>query len=109
MKERRYPVLCAREPGGTEISEQIRQVILSKANHAISDATEALLYSAARAQIVSQLIRPALAAGKIVLCDRYADSTLAYQGYGLGLDLKALQAITQFATGGLVPDRTFFI
>ncbi len=109
MKEHGYPVLCAREPGGTEISEQIRQVILSKDNHAISDATEALLYSAARAQIVSQLIRPALAAGKIVLCDRYSDSTLAYQGYGLGLDLKALQTITLFATGGLEPDRTFYI
>ncbi len=109
LKERGYPVLCAREPGGTVISEQIRQVILSKENHSISDATEALLYSAARAQIVSELIRPALDAGKIVLCDRYADSTLAYQGYGLGLDLAALRAITRFATGGLVPDRTFYI
>ncbi len=109
MKERGYPVLCAREPGGTEISEQIRPVILSKENHAIADTTEALLYSAARAQIVSQFIRPALTAGKIVLCDRYADSTLAYQGYGLGLDLQALRTITRFATGGLVPDRTFYI
>ncbi len=109
MKERGLPVLCTREPGGTEISEQIRHVILSKQNQAISDATEALLYSAARAQIVSELIRPALDAGKIVLSDRYADSTLAYQGYGLGLDLEALRSITHFATGGLVPDRTFYI
>ncbi len=109
MQECGHPVLCTREPGGTEISEQIRQVILSKRNQSISDETEALLYSAARSQIVAELIRPALDSGKIVLSDRYADSTLAYQGYGLGLNLDALRAITRFATGGLVPDRTFFI
>ena len=103
------PVLCTREPGGTPISEQIREVILSKDNHAIRDETEALLYSAARAQIVAELVRPALAEGKTVLCDRYADSTLAYQGYGLGLDLDALRVITRFDTGGLVPDLTFYI
>ncbi|MBI3742208.1 MAG: dTMP kinase, partial [Chloroflexi bacterium] len=89
-------------------SEQIRHVILSTKNHSIRDETEALLYSAARAQIVAEVIRPALAAGKIVLCDRYADSTLAYQGYGLGLDLNALRAITRFATGNLAPDLTFY-
>lgn len=109
LKERGYQVLCTREPGGTTISEQIREVILSNDNHSIRDETEALLYSAARAQIVGEVIRPALAEGKIVLCDRYADSTLAYQGYGLGLDLEALRAITRFATGGLVPDLTFYI
>ena len=109
LKDRHYPVLCTREPGGTGISEQIRRVILSKENHAIADVTEALLFSAARAQIVAELIRPALAEGKIVISDRYADSTLAYQGYGLGLDLEALRAITHFATGGLTPDLTFFI
>jgi dTMP kinase len=70
---------------------------------------EVLLFSAARAQIVAELIRPALAAGKIVVCDRFADSTMAYQGYGLGLDLDALRAITRFATGGLVPDLTFYV
>ncbi len=102
-------VLLTREPGGTAISEQIREVILSKRNLTMHSATEALLFSAARAQIVAELIRPALAAGKIVVCDRYADSTLAYQGYGLGLDLEALRAITQFATGGLVPDLTFYV
>ncbi len=109
LEERGIAVVCTREPGGTRISEQIRQVILSKENNEISDPTEALLYSAARAQIVAELIRPALAAGTTVLCDRYADSTLAYQGYGLGLDLDALRVITRFATGGLVPDLTFFI
>lgn len=104
-----YAVLFTREPGGTPISEQIREVILSKRNWAMQNETEALLFSAARAQIVAELIRPALAAGKIVVCDRYADSTLAYQGYGLGLDLDALRAITRFATGGLVPDLTFYV
>ena len=103
------PVLLTREPGGTVISEQIRDVVLSTRNQSIQHETEALLFSAARAQIVAELIRPALAAGKIVVCDRYADSTLAYQGYGLGLDLDALRAITRFATGGLVPDVTFYI
>ncbi len=109
LQARGFKVLVTREPGGTEISEQIRQVILSHHNRSITHATEALLFSAARAQIVAQLIRPALAEGKIVLCDRYADSTLAYQGYGLGLDLDALRAITRFATGGLVPDLTFYL
>ncbi len=109
LGSRGMTVLHTREPGGTAIGEQIREVILTTRNQSIGDATEALLYSAARAQIVTELIRPALAAGKIVVCDRYADSTMAYQGYGLGLDLQALRVITQFATGGLVPDLTFYV
>jgi dTMP kinase len=109
LKARGQEVLFTREPGGTVISEQIREVILSTRNQAIRHETEALLFSAARAQIVAELIRPALTAGKIVVCDRYADSTMAYQGYGLGLDLDALRAITRFATGGLAPDLTFYI
>lgn len=109
LQARGYPVIYTREPGGTEISEQIREVILSTRNLAMQNETEVLLFSAARAQIVAELIRPALAAGKIVVCDRYSDSTLAYQGYGLGLDLEALRAITKFATRGLVPDLTFYI
>ena len=109
LQARGYPVLYTREPGGTEISEQIRQVILSARNKAMQSEAEVLLFSAARAQIVAELIRPALAGGKIVICDRYADSTMAYQGYGLGLDLDALRAITRFATGGLVPERTFYV
>ncbi len=109
LKDQGYPVVCTREPGGTPISEQIRQIILSKDNHVIADVTEALLFSAARAQIVAELIRPALAEGKIVISDRYADSTLAYQGYGLGLDLDALHSLTRLATGGLVPDLTLYI
>jgi dTMP kinase len=109
LKGRGYSVLCAREPGGTPIGEQIRAIILSRDNRSMGDEAEVLLFSAARAQIVAQVIRPALASGAIVLCDRYADSTLAYQGYGLGLDLDALRTITHFATGGLVPDLTFYI
>jgi len=104
-----YPVIYTREPGGTAISEQIRDVILTTRNRAMQSETEVLLFSAARAQIVAELIRPALAAGKIVICDRYADSTIAYQGYGLGLDLAALRAITRLATGGLIPDLTFYV
>ncbi len=109
LQARGYSVIYTREPGGTEISEQIRQVILSPRNKAMQREAEVLLFSAARAQIVAELIRPALAAGKLVICDRYADSTMAYQGYGLGLDLAGLRAITRFATGGLVPDLTFYV
>lgn len=109
LTRRGYPVVHTREPGGTVISEQIREVVLTTKNQGMRHETEALLFSAARAQIVAELIRPALQAGKIVICDRYADSTLAYQGYGLGLDLDALRAITRFATQGLVPDFTFYV
>ncbi|MEW5718723.1 MAG: dTMP kinase [Chloroflexota bacterium] len=109
LQARGHSVIYTREPGGTGISEQIRQVILSPRNKAMQREAEVLLFSAARAQIVAELIRPALAAGKLVICDRYADSTMAYQGYGLGLDLEGLRAITRFATGGLVPDLTFYV
>lgn len=109
LQARGYAVVLTREPGGTAIGEQVREVILSSRNRAMRNETEVLLFSAARAQIVAEVIRPALAADKIVLCDRYADSTLAYQGYGLGLDLDALRAITRFATRGLMPDLTFFV
>jgi dTMP kinase len=109
LQARGYPVLYTREPGGTEISEQIREIILSTRNKSMQSETEVLLFSAARAQIVAELIRPALAAGKLIICDRYADSTYAYQGYGLGLDLEALRAITKFATRGLVPNLTFYV
>jgi len=107
--EQGLPVLLTREPGGTEIGDQIRQVLHDTANTAMLPSAEILLYSAARAQIVGQVIRPALAAGQIVVSDRYADSTLAYQGYGRCLDLADLRYITQFATGGLRPDVTFLI
>ncbi|MFN8499323.1 MAG: dTMP kinase [Anaerolineae bacterium] len=102
-------VLFTREPGGTPIADQIRHIILTPDNTAMVPQAEALLYSASRAQHVAERIRPALAAGQIVVCDRFADSTLAYQGYGLGLDLTMLRVVTQFATGGLSPDLTIYL
>jgi dTMP kinase len=104
-----HDVLLTREPGGTAIGDQIRAVLHDVANKELVATAEILLYSASRAQLVAQVIRPALAAGKIVLCDRYADSTMAYQGYGRGLDLEALKAITHFATGDLKPDLTVLL
>src|SRR3990172_4022291 len=101
-----HNVLLTREPGGTEIGEQIRRVLHDLNNKAMQPRAEILLYSAARAQLVGEAIKPHLAAGGIVLCDRYADSTLAYQGYGHGLDLTALRLITAFATQNLKPDLT---
>ena len=102
-------VIVTRQPGGTEIGRQIRQVLHDVNNKAMTSGAEILLYSADRAQHVEELIRPALAEGKVVLCDRYIDSTFAYQGYGRGLDLEALKQITAFATGGLKPDLSFFL
>jgi len=102
-------VLAVREPGGTSISEQIRDVLHSLDNREMQPRTEILLYCAARAQLVGQIIRPHLEASGVVICDRYADSTLAYQGYGRGLDLPTLRMILAFATGGLEPDITFYL
>ncbi len=109
LKEQGYPVYLAREPGGTRIGDQIRAVLHDVRNVEMRPEAEILLYSASRAQLVGQVIRPRLAAGDIVLCDRYAESTLAYQGYGRQLDLATLQIITQFATGGLRPDLIIYL
>lgn len=109
FQARHLPVIVLREPGGTRIGDQIRQILLSPDNPEMLPHTETLLFSASRAQLVGQIIRPALAAGLIVICDRFADSTLAYQGYGRQLDLQALRAITTFATGGLQPDLTIYL
>ena len=109
LEEKGYPVLATREPGGTNIGDQIRAILLDPQNTEMLPASEALLFSAARAQIVNQVIRPHLAQGDIVLCDRYADSTMAYQGYGHGLELEMLHAITALATGGLKPDLTVYL
>jgi dTMP kinase len=109
LEEKGYPVLATREPGGTNIGDQIRAILLDPQNTEMLPASEALLFSSARAQIVNQVIRPHLARGGIVLCDRYADSTLAYQGYGHGLDLETLHTITALATGGLKPDLTIYL
>ena len=99
-------VVRTREPGGTDIGDQIRSVIMNMKNKSMHPRSEILLFCASRAQLVEELIRPSLAEGKIVLCDRYADSTMAYQGYGHGLDRDALMQLLHFATGGLKPDLT---
>lgn len=104
-----HDVLPTREPGGTRLGDAIRQVLLDPTFSETRPETEFLLFSAARAQIVSEVIRPHLEAGGVVLCDRYADSSLAYQGYGRRLDLGILRAITGFATGHLVPDLTIYL
>jgi dTMP kinase len=104
-----FSVVATREPGGTTIGDQIRDRLHDVANTGMVAETEFLLYSASRAQLVQTVIRPALEAGVIVLCDRYADSTIAYQGFGRELDLADLQTITRFATGGLTPDLTFML
>lgn len=103
------PVRFIREPGGTVISERLRDILLDRANLDLNEVSELFLFSASRAQLVRQVIRPAIARGEIVICDRYADSTTAYQGYGRGLDLPAVLQINRFATAGLVPDRTFIV
>ena len=102
-------VLLTREPGGTPFAERIRDVLLHAREVDLSAEAQALLFSAARAQHTRDVIRPALAAGKVVVADRYFDSTLAYQGYGLGADLDGLRAMTRFAVGSLAPQRTFLI
>ena len=105
-----YPVLLTREPGGTPISEQIRTVIMDLKNTAMQPRTEILLLQAARAQLVEEIIRPNLENGGLVLCDRFADSTLAYQGYGYQLfKLDTLRTIIGFATNGLQPDLTLLL
>ena len=104
-----HEVLLTREPGGTEIGDQIRQVIMSLENKSMSPEAEFLLFSASRAQVVRELIEPQLERGGIVVCDRFYDSSLAYQGYGHELDLEQLRTITGFVSGGLVPDLTFLL
>ena len=109
VKNKGYKVIYLREPGGTKISEKIRDILLDAKNNSILPVCETLLYLAARAQLVDEVIRPALSAGKIVVCDRFLDSTLAYQGYGLGIDINAIKRIGDFATQGIKPDLTIFL
>lgn len=102
-------VLITREPGGTSIGDQIRTVLHDVKNVEMASETEFLLYSASRAQHVREVIRPHLARGGTVLCDRFADSSMAYQGYGRELELDEIRSITQFATGGFMPDLTVYL
>jgi dTMP kinase len=109
LHARHYPVVLVREPGGTRIGDLIRRIVLDLQHTEMAPTTETLLFAASRAQLVTEVIRPYLEQGGIVLCDRYADSTYAYQGYGLGRDITELQAITAAATGGLRPDITVYL
>lgn len=109
LSARGYEVVCLREPGGTAIGERLRKVVLDPANGAMSDECELLIYEAARAQIVSQVIKPALERGAIVLCDRFSDSTIAYQAYGRGLSLPFVEQANAFACQGVVPHRTILL
>ena len=105
-----YHVRKHREPGGTPIGEEIRHTLKhSLHNHAMTSETELLLMNASRAQLVREVIRPALAAGEIVVCDRFYDSTTAYQGHGRQLDLEKVQAVIEFAVGGTKPDLTLLV
>ena len=102
-------VVFLREPGGTAVSEKIRTILLDKAHLDMTQMAELLLFSAARSQVVHEIIRPALKVKKTVVCDRFYDSTTAYQGYGRGLNLEHVRLINKLATGGLVPDVTFIV
>jgi dTMP kinase len=109
LRARGLSVLATREPGGTRIGDQIRSVLAALDNDAMIARTEALLFLAARSQLVEEVIRPQLTLGGVVVSDRYGDSTLAYQGYGRGLDLSILRQMLSFATTGLKPDLTLLL
>ena len=109
LRGKGHVVFPTREPGGTSIGEQIREVIHDLKNEEMHPRTETLLYQAARVQIVEQVIKPRLAAGEIVISDRYYDSTIAYQGYGHQQDLEQVRALVKYATGGLTPNLTVLL
>ncbi|NLM40691.1 MAG: dTMP kinase [Firmicutes bacterium] len=109
LEQRGHQVVHTFEPGGTELGSRIRQLLLNPEHTELSSMTEILLYAADRAQHVHEKVRPALAAGKTVICERFVDSSLAYQGYGLGLELAAIEAVNHWATGGLKPDLTIYL
>ena len=109
LKKKGYRLVYVREPGGTKISEKIRKILLDSKNESITSTCEMLLYMAARSQVVSEVIKPALTKGKIVICDRFLDSTIAYQGYGLGIDIGLIKNIGNFATEGIKPHLTILL
>jgi len=109
LRKKGYEVILTREPGGTIISERIRQIILDINHKEMSDMTEALLYASARAQHVDQVIKPALNEGKIVICDRFVDSSIAYQGLARGIGMELIESINKFATNGIIPDITILL
>lgn len=109
LEDKKMNYLLTREPGGTEISEAIRRVILNKDYMEMTDKTEVLLYAASRAQHVEEVIVPALHEGKIVICDRYVDSSIVYQGMARNIGIEAVKSINKWATGGLEPDLTILL
>ena len=109
LKSKGLPAKLIREPGGVAISEKVRAILLDKSNTAMNKECETLLYMASRAQLVEEVIVPELAKGTNLLCDRFLDSTLAYQGYGCGVDIQTIRTIGLFAAKGIVPDLTFFL
>lgn len=109
LQENGYDAQLTGEPGGTEIGQLLRKILLKEKLSEMHPLTEMLLMAADRAQHVQQVIRPALVNNQIVICDRYVDSSVAYQGYGLGLDLSHVQVVNEVATGGLLPDLTFLL
>lgn len=109
LEKTNQDAVYVREPGSTEISEQIRRVILDPANTKMSAMTEAMLYAASRAQLVSEVIKPALEEGKLVICDRYVDSSIAYQGYGREMGADVIKSLNAPAIDGCLPDLTIFI
>lgn len=109
LREKEYNTLLLREPGGSIISEKIREILLHKEHTALSAMAELFLYEAARAQLITEKIKPALEKGYIILCDRYIDSTVAYQGYGRGIDLGRIEELNRIAGQGLLPHLTFLL
>lgn len=109
LTQKGYEILVTREPGGTAVSEAIREIILNKEFSEMNDMTELLLYAAARAQLVGQVIKPALAAGKAVISDRFVDSTAVYQGIARGLGIDTVYDINRYALQGIMPDMTFHL
>lgn len=109
IKEKGREVVLSREPGGTRVSELIRDLVLDPENTEITPLTEMIMYASSRAQHVAQVIRPAIEQGKVVICDRFIDSSYAYQGCGRGVDLKAIADVNRVAINGTVPDITFFL
>ncbi len=109
LEQKNIPVVCTREPGGSPIAEKIRSILLDKENAGMDAVTEALLYAAARAEHVRKVVRPALIAGKVVLCDRFIHSSYAYQGYGRGLGIELVHRLNEAALNSCMPDVTVFI
>jgi len=109
LRSKQRAVTLTREPGGTPIGDQVRKILLDPGNKALDPSAELLLYAASRAQHLKEVILPALASGAIVLCDRFSDATIAYQGYGRGLDLDMIQALDRLVTAGMRPDLTIVL